>query len=239
MRFTSLIIELIRARPRLVVWLVVLFQAALWLILPLRAVPQPAGGYRHRACLWPGISGRHRSRSAAGVLAGRHRLPLAGNHIFGVYLLAQLCFIATFWALYLLGARHRRRPTGGAGGVVDADCHGVQFSRRRVRAAGAGAPAVGAAAAAFMAGDRPGPPQRLVRAVDRGRPVAADDHCRARAAAAGRRFCAGDRARSPCADVVRSAVRALGDRRAGAALPDVADPRRHPRDAAAARGRGC
>ena len=35
MRFTSLVIELIRARPRLVVWLVVLFQAALWLILPL------------------------------------------------------------------------------------------------------------------------------------------------------------------------------------------------------------
>jgi len=35
MRFTSLIIELIRARPRLVVWLVVLLQAALWLILPL------------------------------------------------------------------------------------------------------------------------------------------------------------------------------------------------------------
>ena len=35
MRFTSLIIELIRARPRLMVWIVVLFQAALWLIVPL------------------------------------------------------------------------------------------------------------------------------------------------------------------------------------------------------------
>src|SRR4029077_17303716 len=32
MRFTSLIIELIRARPRLVVWIVVLLQAALWLL---------------------------------------------------------------------------------------------------------------------------------------------------------------------------------------------------------------
>jgi hypothetical protein len=38
MRFTSLIIELIRARPRLVVWLVVLLQAALWLILPLLCI---------------------------------------------------------------------------------------------------------------------------------------------------------------------------------------------------------
>ena len=35
MRFTSLIIELIRARPRLVVWIVVLCQAALWLLLPM------------------------------------------------------------------------------------------------------------------------------------------------------------------------------------------------------------
>ena len=33
MRFTSLVVELIRARPRLVVWIVVLIQAALWLIL--------------------------------------------------------------------------------------------------------------------------------------------------------------------------------------------------------------
>lgn len=36
---------------------------------------------------------------------------LAGNHIFGVYLLAQLCFILTFWALFnlnraIVGAQH-------------------------------------------------------------------------------------------------------------------------------------
>ena len=35
MRFTSLVIELIRARPRLVVWIVVLCQAALWLMVSL------------------------------------------------------------------------------------------------------------------------------------------------------------------------------------------------------------
>ncbi len=32
MRFSSLIVELIRARPRLVMWLAVLAQAALWLL---------------------------------------------------------------------------------------------------------------------------------------------------------------------------------------------------------------
>ena len=41
MRFTSLMIELIRARPRLVVLLVVLVHAALWLILPLLLYRSP------------------------------------------------------------------------------------------------------------------------------------------------------------------------------------------------------
>ena len=43
MRFTSLIIELIRARPRLVVWIVVLCQAALWLLLPMLLYRSPPG----------------------------------------------------------------------------------------------------------------------------------------------------------------------------------------------------
>ena len=43
MRFTSLTIELIRARPRLVIWLVLLFQAGLWLILPLLLYRSPPG----------------------------------------------------------------------------------------------------------------------------------------------------------------------------------------------------
>ena len=203
-----------------------------------RAVPQPAGRYRHRAGLWPGISGRHRSRSAAGVLACRHRLPPCRQSYLRRLSAGAALFHRDVLGAVFAGPRHRRRPTGGGRGVADADRHGVQFSRRRVRAAGAGASAMGAAAAAFMAGHRPGPPQCLVRAVDRSRPAAADHLRRDRAAAAGHRLCAGDRARPARADVVRCAVRAVGDRRAGAALPDLADPRRHPRDAAVARGRG-
>ena len=41
MRFTSLIIELIRARPRLVVWLAVSLQAALWLTVSLLLYRSP------------------------------------------------------------------------------------------------------------------------------------------------------------------------------------------------------
>ena len=114
---------------------------------------------------------------------------------------------------------------------------GIQFARRRVRSPGAGAPAVGAAAAAFLAIDRPGPPQRLVCLVDRSRTFAADDVRRDRPVGAGRRICAGDRTRAAHAEVVRSAVRAAGDRGAGAALSGLADPRRHAGFAAMARDR--
>ncbi|MGH6681754.1 MAG: glycosyltransferase family 39 protein, partial [Bradyrhizobium sp.] len=43
MRFTSLLIELIRARPRLVVLIAVLLQAALWLVVSLTFYHSPPG----------------------------------------------------------------------------------------------------------------------------------------------------------------------------------------------------
>jgi hypothetical protein len=114
MRFTSLIIELIRARPRLVVWLVVLFQAALWLLVPLVLYRSPPGDlatvlaygreYQVGTDLGPPLA----------FWLADIAFRLAGNHIFGVYLLAQLCFIATFWALYSLG----RAIVGGQQAVL-------------------------------------------------------------------------------------------------------------------------
>ncbi|KJC41464.1 hypothetical protein UP09_20420 [Bradyrhizobium sp. LTSP885] len=114
MRFTSLDVELIRARPRLVVWIVVLAQAAIWLLLPLIFYGSPPG-------------------DLAGVLAfGREYQvgtdmgpPLsfwladiafraAGNHVFGVYLLAQICAVATFIAFYRLA----RAIVGGPQAVL-------------------------------------------------------------------------------------------------------------------------
>jgi hypothetical protein len=102
MRFTSLIVELIRARPRLVVWLVVLLQAALWLIVPLMLYRSPPGDlatvlaygreYQVGTILGPPLA----------FWLADIAFRLAGNHMFGVYLLAQLCGVAMFWALYLL-----------------------------------------------------------------------------------------------------------------------------------------
>src|SRR3954454_24778361 len=114
MRFTSLVVELIRARPRLVFWIVVLFQATIWLLLPLLLYQGPPGdlatvlafGREHQV-------GTDLGPPLAFWLADI-AFRLAGNHIFGVYLLAQLCFIATFRALFLLG----RAIVGGQQAVV-------------------------------------------------------------------------------------------------------------------------
>jgi Dolichyl-phosphate-mannose-protein mannosyltransferase len=114
MRFTSLVIELIRARPRLVVWLVVLLQAALWLILPLLLYGSPPGDlatvlaygreYQVGTDLGPPLA----------FWLGDIAFRAAGNHMFGVYLLAQLCSIATFWTVFLLA----RAVVGGQQAVL-------------------------------------------------------------------------------------------------------------------------
>src|SRR5450631_342851 len=114
MRFTSLIIELIRARPRLVVWLVVLFQAALWLIVPSLLYRSPPGDlamvlaygreYQVGTDLGPPLS----------FWLADIAFRAAGNHAIGVYLLAQLCAIATFLTLYRLA----RAIVGGQQAVL-------------------------------------------------------------------------------------------------------------------------
>jgi hypothetical protein len=114
MRFTSLIIELIRARPRLIVWLVVLFQAALWLILPLLLYRSPpadlatvlAYGREYQV-------GTYLGPPLAFWLADI-AFRAAGNHVFGVYLLAQLCAITTFLTLFQLS----RAIVGGQQAVL-------------------------------------------------------------------------------------------------------------------------
>jgi hypothetical protein len=114
MRFTSLIVELVRARPRLIFWIAVLAQAALWFIVPVLLYGSPPGdmattlafGHEHQV-------GTQLGPPAAFWLAD-FAFRLSGNHIFGVYLLSQLCFVVTFWALFQLG----RAIVGGQQAVL-------------------------------------------------------------------------------------------------------------------------
>ena len=114
MRFTSLIVELIRARPRLIVWIVVLMQAAIWLAVPLLLYRAPPGDlatvlaygreYQVGSDLGPPLA----------FWLADIAFRAAGNHIFGVYLLAQICAVAMYLAVYHLG----RAIVGGPHAVV-------------------------------------------------------------------------------------------------------------------------
>ncbi|WGS22163.1 MULTISPECIES: glycosyltransferase family 39 protein [unclassified Bradyrhizobium] len=114
MRFTSLVVELIRARPRLVVWIVVLAQAAIWLLLPLIFYGSPPGNlatvlafgreYQVGTDMGPPLS----------FWLADIAFRAAGNHVFGVYLLAQVCEVATFIAFYHLA----RAIVGGPQAVL-------------------------------------------------------------------------------------------------------------------------
>lgn len=111
MRFTSLIVELVRARPRLIFWIVVLGQAALWLFMPWLLYGSPPGDVATVLAFGREYQvGTHLGPPAAFWLADV-AFRLAGNHMFGVYLLAQVCFVVTFWALFrlsraIVGAQH-------------------------------------------------------------------------------------------------------------------------------------
>ena len=114
MRFTSLVVELIRARPRLVVLLVVLLQAALWLILPMLLYRSPPGDvatalafgreYQVGTSLGPPLA----------FWLADIAFRAAGNSMFGVYLLAQACAVLTFWIYYQLA----RAIVGGQQAVL-------------------------------------------------------------------------------------------------------------------------
>src|SRR5882757_8046182 len=114
MRFTSLILELIRARPRLVVWAVVLLQAALWLMVALLLYRSPPGdlamvlAYGREYQVGTGLG------PPLAFWLADIAFRAAGNHMFGVYLLAQLCSIVTLWTLYLLA----RAIVGGQQAVL-------------------------------------------------------------------------------------------------------------------------
>jgi hypothetical protein len=114
MRFTSLVVELIRARPRLVVWLVVLLQAALWLILPMLLYRSPPGDVATFLAFGREYQvGTHLGPPLAFWLADI-AFRAAGNHMFGVYLLAQICAVLTFWIFYQLA----RAIVGGQQAVL-------------------------------------------------------------------------------------------------------------------------
>jgi hypothetical protein len=103
MRFTSLIVELVRARPKLVAWLVTLIAATIWLIVPLVLYSSPPGNVADVLAFGREyVLGTDLGPPLAFWLADI-AFRIAGNHMIGIYLLSQLCFVLAFWTVFRLG----------------------------------------------------------------------------------------------------------------------------------------
>jgi len=114
MRFTSLIVELIRARPRLVFWIVVLCQALLWLVVPVLLYRGPPGDLATVLAYGREYQVGTEFGPPLAYWLADIAFRAAGNHIFGVYLLAQICAVLMFRAVYQLG----RHIVGGPQSVI-------------------------------------------------------------------------------------------------------------------------
>lgn len=102
MRFTSLIVELVRAKPRWIFWSAVLALALLWLVVPTALYLSPPGDvptvlafgreYQVGTTLGPPLS----------FWLADIAFRAAGGYAFGVYLLAQICFVVMMGAVFAL-----------------------------------------------------------------------------------------------------------------------------------------
>src|SRR3954464_10296983 len=114
MRFASLIVELIRARPRLVVWLVITLQAVMWLIVSMLLYRSPPRDLAPMLAFGREFQVGTDMGPPLALWFADIAFRAAGNHMFGVYLLAQVCGVATLWAVYLLS----RAVVGGQQAVL-------------------------------------------------------------------------------------------------------------------------
>lgn len=111
MLYVSIFVELIRSRPALAVLIAVLMQAGLWFLLPTIFYSAPPGDLP--AVLAVGHEfqlGTYLGPPLAFWLA-EVAYDAAGGHMFGVYLLSQICIVVTYWAVFsvgrsIVGAQH-------------------------------------------------------------------------------------------------------------------------------------
>ena len=175
MRHVSIFIEGLRSQPRLMFWLAVLAQAAIWWLVPSIFYTAPPGDLPM-------------------VLAVGHEFQLGTDlgpplafwlaevvytlfGIVGVYLLAQACVVVTYWAVFqlgraIVGEQHAAMAVLLMTGIVVMTVPSPDFGPGDARHG-----VLGAAAPAFLARDRREPAPLLVPARARSRPPAAHHLC--------------------------------------------------------------
>src|SRR5215510_7878639 len=109
MLYVSILVELLRSRPALAVWLAVLLQAFLWTLVPALFYGAPPGDLATTIAIGHEFPlGTYRGPPLAFWLADVVYI-LSGHHLSGIYVLSQICVVVTYWAVFELG-----RATVGA-----------------------------------------------------------------------------------------------------------------------------
>src|SRR5271155_5084509 len=101
MFFVPLYVETIRSRPLLAFWTATLAQAAIWILVPTLFYAAPPGDLAQPLAIVP----EFRSDSGVGPPLAYWLAEIAfrAAGLFGVYALAQLCVIVTYWCVFALG----------------------------------------------------------------------------------------------------------------------------------------
>ena len=102
----SLFVELLRTRPRLLLWTMAALQAVLWTLVPMLFYAAPPGqlplvlaiGHEFQA-----TSSRVSTEFGPPLAFWLAEIAYRSAGMFGVYLLSQICIVIAFWAVFALG----------------------------------------------------------------------------------------------------------------------------------------
>src|SRR5712672_302983 len=104
MLYVSIIVELLRSRPSVAVWLAALAQGLLWTLVPALFYPGPPGDVPNVLAVGHEFQlGTYLGPPLAFWLA-ELAFDLFGRSMVGVYLLSQVCVVVTYWAVFALGS---------------------------------------------------------------------------------------------------------------------------------------
>ncbi len=103
MLYVSILVELLRSRPALAVWLAALAQAALWTLVPSLLYSGPPGDVPIVLAIGHEFQLGSYLGPPLAFWAAELAFDLAGRTLFGIYALSQACVVVTYWAVFSLG----------------------------------------------------------------------------------------------------------------------------------------
>jgi Dolichyl-phosphate-mannose-protein mannosyltransferase len=101
MLYVPFYIEVLRARPRLMFWVAVLAQAAMWIAVPMLFYTAPPGELPQVLAIGHEFQFGSDAGPPLAFWLAEIAYRLAG--LFGVYVLSQICVITTYWCVFALG----------------------------------------------------------------------------------------------------------------------------------------